>query len=55
MELGQLCDSHISDKVEYRLYDVMGCKQSNLDPTALSAKNALLSVVLRSVVRDKVE
>ena len=43
------------DRVEYRLYDVMGRKQPNLDPTALSAKNALLPAVLRSVVRDKVE
>ena len=33
----------------------MGCKHPNLDPTALSAKNALLPAVLRSVVRDMVE
>ena len=32
-----------------------GCRHPNLDPTALSAKNALLPAVLRSVVRDKVE
>ena len=33
----------------------MGCRHPNLDPTALSAKNALLPAVLRSVVCDKVE
>ena len=43
------------NRVEYRLYDVMGCKQPNLDPAVLSAKNALLPAVLRSVVHDKVE
>ena len=34
---------------------MMGCNHPNLDPTVLSAKNALLPAVLRSVVRDMVE